>query len=73
MRKSRSAPTGPEAVGDGVVEDLMGGFRDWLLQDPGAEFVFLRPDRYVAAVCGASELNEVSARLRGLIGGEPGR
>ena len=67
VRKSRSEPleTLPENVI--VLDDLVGGFRDYGFQFPKAEFVFLRPDRYVAAVCDATELNEVAAGLRALI------
>ncbi|WP_421956383.1 bifunctional 3-(3-hydroxy-phenyl)propionate/3-hydroxycinnamic acid hydroxylase [Polaromonas sp.] len=45
-------------------EDLHGKFRDWILKNPQWEFVILRPDRYVAAVCSAQELN---ATLKNLI------
>jgi 3-(3-hydroxy-phenyl)propionate hydroxylase len=69
VRKSRSAgASGRQGDGVTTLEDLMGGFRDWLLQNPDAEFIFLRPDRYVAAVATAADLNDVSAGLRALIG-----
>jgi hypothetical protein len=78
MRPSHSEPrteasaTTSKADGNVIVlDDLMGGFRDWLFQYPSAEFVFLRPDRYVAAVCNAAELNRVSAQLRQLIEPQP--
>jgi 3-(3-hydroxy-phenyl)propionate hydroxylase len=38
-------------------EDMQGKFRDWLLRNPQWQFVVLRPDRYVAAVSSAQELN----------------
>jgi 3-(3-hydroxy-phenyl)propionate hydroxylase len=79
MRRSRSAPdTVPSAEGTIVLDDLMGGFRDWRMQNPGKDFIILRPDRYVAAVCSADELNLVSAEMRHLMGAavslcDPGR
>ncbi len=46
-------------------EDVHGKFRDWLRKNPQWQFVILRPDRYVAAVCSAGELD---AAVRSLIG-----
>jgi len=63
IRPSRSAPLA-EPSGSVVIEDLMGSFRDWRRRNPGIDFVILRPDRYVAAVCSAADLDRVSAELR---------
>lgn len=52
--------TGSESI---HVEDVGGRFRDWLLANPKWEFVLLRPDRYVAAVCSADELPGVVRRF----------
>jgi 3-(3-hydroxy-phenyl)propionate hydroxylase len=52
-----------------VVEDVDGAFRDWLLARPGHEIIVLRPDRYVAAVCGRPEFEATTQALRNLIGG----
>jgi 3-(3-hydroxy-phenyl)propionate hydroxylase len=66
---------GDGTAGDGtadngtVVEDVDGAFRDWLLARPGHEIIILRPDRYVAAVCGRSEFEATTQALRSLIGG----
>ena len=48
-------------------EDLQGRFRDWILKNPQWEFVILRPDRYVAAVCSAKELDSTLEDLIRLI------
>ncbi len=45
------------------VQDLSGKFRDWLLANPKWQFVILRPDRYVAAVCTAEDLPRVANRF----------
>jgi len=44
-------------------EDLQGKFRDWVMKNPTWDFVVLRPDRYVAAVCTSDSLNETVAQL----------
>ncbi|MES2415625.1 MAG: bifunctional 3-(3-hydroxy-phenyl)propionate/3-hydroxycinnamic acid hydroxylase [Pseudomonadota bacterium] len=44
-------------------EDVHGRFRDWLRKSPQWQFVILRPDRYVAAVCTAAELDATIASL----------
>lgn len=53
--------TDPELV---VLEDVDGGFRDWLLARPKDEIVVLRPDRYVAAVSDRNDFNVASQALR---------
>jgi 3-(3-hydroxy-phenyl)propionate hydroxylase len=63
------APVDGTADGVTVVEDVDGFFRDWLLARPGHEIIILRPDRYVAAVCGRSEFEPTTRALRSLIGG----
>ena len=71
VRKSRRLPLPAEEASEALVlDDVMGGFRDWKLQNPGVHFVFLRPDRYVAAVSTIAEVNDVSAGLRRLIGSD---
>lgn len=45
------------------IQDLSGKFRDWLLANPEWQFVVLRPDRYVAAVCSAEELPRIADRF----------
>ena len=68
---ARSLPLPAEEASEALVlDDVMGGFRDWKLQNPGVHFVFLRPDRYVAAVSTIAEVNDVSAGLRRLIGSD---
>ncbi|WGL54061.1 bifunctional 3-(3-hydroxy-phenyl)propionate/3-hydroxycinnamic acid hydroxylase [Nocardioides sp. BP30] len=49
------------------VEDVDGGFRDWMLRRPGDEVIVLRPDGYLAAICTRHELDAVSAQLRALL------
>ena len=72
VRKSRRLPLPAEQASEALVlDDVMGGFRDWLLQNPGIHFVFLRPDRYVAAVSTVAGVSDVSAGLRHLIGSNP--
>lgn len=72
VRKSRSAPLGDlDHRGSIVLDDVTGAFRDWILETPTAEFIFLRPDRYVAAVCAQADLDKASADLRALLAREP--
>jgi 3-(3-hydroxy-phenyl)propionate hydroxylase len=52
-----------------VVEDVDGAFRDWLLRRPADNVIVLRPDRYVAAVCPLGDLEQVTGRLRTILGG----
>jgi 3-(3-hydroxy-phenyl)propionate hydroxylase len=52
-----------------VVEDVDGAFRDWLLANPGAEIVVLRPDRYVAAITDRAHLPAVTSEFARLLGG----
>jgi len=66
VRPSRSAPA-PASAGVTVVEDLMGAFRDWRRARPEIRFVILRPDRYVAAVAGQHNLDQVTEKLRSLL------
>ena len=49
---------------DIVVEDIDGAFRDWRLSRPSDEIIILRPDRYVAATCRASDFTATTAALR---------
>jgi 3-(3-hydroxy-phenyl)propionate hydroxylase len=61
----------PGTSGDGwstVVEDVDGAFRDWLLRRPGDNVIVLRPDRYVAAICSPGDLEQVTGRLRQILG-----
>ena len=77
---ARSGPP-PTAAGDGeppdhgrsatlVVEDVDGAFRDWLLARPGEDVIILRPDRYVAAVGGRTDLDALTAAVRALLEGK---
>ena len=66
VRPSRSA-LAPVGEGVTVIDDLMGAFRDWRMRNPGTDFVILRPDRYVAAVAGADELDRATSEFRALI------
>ncbi len=50
-----------------VLDDLDGAFRDWLMDRLRAEVVVLRPDRYVAAVCGGGGIAGVTREMRGLL------
>jgi 3-(3-hydroxy-phenyl)propionate hydroxylase len=69
VRPARSPADAPAAdPATTVLQDLDGAFADWRLRRPQDAFILLRPDRYVAAACGAAELNEVSAALRRMIG-----
>jgi 3-(3-hydroxy-phenyl)propionate hydroxylase len=63
----RSGPHPEPAAGLTRVEDVDGAFRDWLLRRPGDCVLVLRPDRYVAAVCGRDGLDQVTTRLRALL------
>jgi 3-(3-hydroxy-phenyl)propionate hydroxylase len=59
-------------AGSGVasmqVHDADGAFRDMLLDRPQDEVIVLRPDRYVAAVARAADLDVLSARVRATLG-----
>ncbi len=46
-----------------VAEDVHGKFRDWRLKHPEWRFLLLRPDRYVAAVTDAANLNDTMRRF----------
>jgi 3-(3-hydroxy-phenyl)propionate hydroxylase len=48
--------------------DIDGAFRDMLLERPQDEVIVLRPDRYVAAVASAADLDNVTRRLRSALG-----
>jgi len=50
------------------LDDLDGQFRDMLLKSPKQQFFILRPDRYVFAVCEASELNNAISHLKAQLG-----
>lgn len=68
-RRKRPSAQGVGGVAGTVqVEDVDGGFRDWMLRRPGDDVVVLRPDRYVAAVCAEHELESVTGQLRAVLG-----
>jgi 3-(3-hydroxy-phenyl)propionate hydroxylase len=64
----RKRPSRPEDGWSTVVEDVDGAFRDWLLRRPADDVIVLRPDRYVAAVSSLGTLEQVTARLREIMG-----
>jgi 3-(3-hydroxy-phenyl)propionate hydroxylase len=64
----RKRPGQPADDWSVVVEDVDGAFRDWLLRRPADNVIVLRPDRYVAAVCPLGDLEQVTARLRQILG-----
>jgi 3-(3-hydroxy-phenyl)propionate hydroxylase len=67
VRPSKSIDKPKSAASTSLeAEDVHGKFRAWLLKHPQWQFVVVRPDRYVAAVCSAPQLNstlETLARL----------
>ncbi len=65
----RSGPHPDPVAGVTRVEDVDGAFRDWLLRRPGDRLLVLRPDRYVAAVCGRDGLDQATSRLRAILAG----
>jgi 3-(3-hydroxy-phenyl)propionate hydroxylase len=68
VRPSRAGVMAGGAVGDVTpIEDLMGAFRDWRRARPAIRYIILRPDRYVAAVAGDDDLNDVTDRFRTLL------
>jgi 3-(3-hydroxy-phenyl)propionate hydroxylase len=68
--KSRSNPARMKAApGTVILDDVTGTFRDWIMARPSDEFIFLRPDRYVGAVCDASGLDQASRQLRLILQG----
>jgi 3-(3-hydroxy-phenyl)propionate hydroxylase len=64
----RKRPGRPGGDWSAVVEDVDGAFRDWLLKRPADNVIVLRPDRYVAAVCPLGDLEQVTGRLRRILG-----
>jgi 3-(3-hydroxy-phenyl)propionate hydroxylase len=64
----RKRPGRPADDWSVVVEDVDGAFRDWLLRRPADNVIVLRPDRYVAAVCPLGDLEQVTGRLRRILG-----
>ncbi len=70
IAKSRSAPQAYRASPDTLVlDDVTGAFRDFGMARKQDEFIILRPDRYVAAICNAQNLNTVSRKLRAILMG----
>jgi 3-(3-hydroxy-phenyl)propionate hydroxylase len=68
--KSRSSPARATGLpGTIVLDDVAGAFRDWIMSRPSDEFIFLRPDRYVAALCDGAGLDQVSGELRSILQG----
>ena len=67
VRRAPRCGPGERLAGATRVEDVDGAFRDWLLRRPGDGIIVLRPDRYVAAVCGRDDLDEVTSRLRAIL------
>ncbi len=57
----------PTSDGTLLLDDVEGGFRDWLMDRPAQEIIVLRPDRYVAAICRRTEIGEVTAEMRRLL------
>jgi 3-(3-hydroxy-phenyl)propionate hydroxylase len=71
--KSRSSPSRASGLpGTIVLDDVAGAFRDWIMARPSDEFIFLRPDRYVAALCDGAALEQVSGQLRSILQGADG-
>ena len=64
----RKRPAQPGDDWSVIVEDVDGAFRDWLLKRPADNVIVLRPDRYVAAVCPLGDLEQVTGRLRRILG-----
>jgi 3-(3-hydroxy-phenyl)propionate hydroxylase len=64
----RRPGAGDSAEGVTRLEDIDGAFRDWLLRRPGDDILVLRPDRYVAAVCRREDIDQVTDRLRAILG-----
>lgn len=50
-----------------VLDDLQGKFRDWSMKHPQWEFIVLRPDRYVAAVCTRDQARSIMEQLENLM------
>lgn len=50
-----------------VLDDLQGKFRDWSMKHPDWEFIVLRPDRYVAAVCHRDQASATIEQLEKLM------
>jgi 3-(3-hydroxy-phenyl)propionate hydroxylase len=65
LTKQESDPL-PPSLEDGLVtlEDVDGGFRDWLLSRPNDQIIVLRPDRYVAATSNPAEFDRVTQTLK---------
>jgi 3-(3-hydroxy-phenyl)propionate hydroxylase len=64
----RKRPDRPSDDWSTTVEDVDGAFRDWLLKRPADNVIVLRPDRYVAAICSPGDLEQVTRRLRQILG-----
>jgi 3-(3-hydroxy-phenyl)propionate hydroxylase len=70
VNKSRRLPSAVKANnGTIVLDDVSGAFRDWKMAHPSESFIILRPDRYLAAICGEKELMDTAARLRAVLEG----
>jgi len=64
VRPSKSIDNHKKVTSTSIeAEDLQGKFRDWIMKNPQWDFVVLRPDRYVAAVCSAKTLNQTVEKL----------
>jgi 3-(3-hydroxy-phenyl)propionate hydroxylase len=70
VNKSRRLPSAVKANnGTIVLDDVSGAFRDWKMAHPSESFIILRPDWYLAAICGEKELMDTAARLRAVLEG----
>lgn len=69
VSKSRSGGAHFKVPANGtlLLDDVDGGFRDWLSDRPAEEFIVLRPDRYVAGVSTRSRANELTRAVRGML------
>lgn len=50
-----------------VLDDVAGGFRDWVSGRPDRQILVLRPDRYLAAMCRAEEASAMTKRMSGIL------
>jgi 3-(3-hydroxy-phenyl)propionate hydroxylase len=67
----RKRPSVTDDANGITVEDVDGAFRDWLLRRPGDDIIVLRPDRYVAMVCGRADFEQMTWQFRDLLGTAP--
>jgi hypothetical protein len=63
-----SAGQAPSAQDPDRKRFVDGAFRDWLPRQPADNVIVSRQDRYAAAICSLGDLEQVTGKLRQILG-----